>query len=239
MQRAIVGFDQDDLGDWRAVLACGHRQHVRHNPPLVERPWVLTAEGRSRFIGAVLDCRACDEGEPVSDAMISPEGLAAIYAQFEADLARYIRSHVAPDAADDILLDVYQAIHAQAGDLDESDGLVSRLDQIVHEAIGNRAGRAQPGAGDHAAAAELSFAVRAFLACLPGPFRQALLLVDFQGLTADELADRLDISPTEARSRIGQGREMLREALSDWCHFAAEGDGAVLAYRAGCPACVA
>ncbi len=38
MNQPIVGFEQDELGDWRAILACGHRQHVRDNPPLVSRP---------------------------------------------------------------------------------------------------------------------------------------------------------------------------------------------------------
>lgn len=61
MEQPIVGFDQDEFGDWRAILACGHRQHVRHNPPLVERPWVLTEEGRRGFLGHRLDCRWCDE----------------------------------------------------------------------------------------------------------------------------------------------------------------------------------
>ncbi|MCB1185380.1 DUF3565 domain-containing protein, partial [bacterium] len=33
----ITGFIQDEAGDWIALLACGHRRHVRHRPPLVER----------------------------------------------------------------------------------------------------------------------------------------------------------------------------------------------------------
>ncbi len=61
MEQVIVGFEQDDAGDWRAILACGHRQHVRHNPPLVERPWVRTKEGRRRFLGFPLECKVCDE----------------------------------------------------------------------------------------------------------------------------------------------------------------------------------
>lgn len=64
LKQAIVGFEQDEVGDWRAILACGHRQHVRHNPPLVSRPWVLTAAGRRRFLGYELDCLLCDEAEP-------------------------------------------------------------------------------------------------------------------------------------------------------------------------------
>lgn len=61
MKQKIIGFDQDEAGDWRAILACGHRQHIRHNPPLAERPWVLTESGRERFLGHELDCKLCDE----------------------------------------------------------------------------------------------------------------------------------------------------------------------------------
>jgi hypothetical protein len=61
MKQKIVSFDQDEVGDWRAILVCGHRQHVRHNPPLVNRLWVQTEAGRSRFLGYELDCKLCDE----------------------------------------------------------------------------------------------------------------------------------------------------------------------------------
>jgi Protein of unknown function (DUF3565) len=61
MQRAIVGFDQDEVGDWIALLECGHRQHVRHRPPWHERPWVLTQQGRAQQLGSPLQCRICDE----------------------------------------------------------------------------------------------------------------------------------------------------------------------------------
>lgn len=61
MKRKITGFQTDDRGDWRAALECGHFQHVRHNPPLTLRPWVLTEEGRASHIGFELDCKRCDE----------------------------------------------------------------------------------------------------------------------------------------------------------------------------------
>ena len=37
--------------DWVAELECGHNQHVRHNPPWTNRPWVVTPEGRARVLG--------------------------------------------------------------------------------------------------------------------------------------------------------------------------------------------
>ncbi len=61
MKRTIIDFEQDEVGDWRAVLDCGHRQHVRHNPPLVSRPWVLTEAGRNQFLGHELICKQCEE----------------------------------------------------------------------------------------------------------------------------------------------------------------------------------
>lgn len=61
MKQKIISFDQDEAGDWRAELACGHFQHVRHKPPLIVRDWVLTAKGRHEKIGALLDCKKCDE----------------------------------------------------------------------------------------------------------------------------------------------------------------------------------
>ena len=61
VHRQIVGFHQDEQGDWVAELACGHNQHVRHRPPWTNRPWVVTPEGRQARIGAELDCKRCDE----------------------------------------------------------------------------------------------------------------------------------------------------------------------------------
>jgi hypothetical protein len=61
MRRRIVGFDRDDESHWRVELDCGHFQHVRHDPPLSTRPWVLTEEGRASRLGLELDCKRCDE----------------------------------------------------------------------------------------------------------------------------------------------------------------------------------
>jgi hypothetical protein len=61
MKQRIVGFERDDEGHWRALLECGHRQHVRHDPPLVTRAWVLTESGRASRLGLELDCKLCEE----------------------------------------------------------------------------------------------------------------------------------------------------------------------------------
>jgi len=60
VERRISGYHQDEEGHWVAELECGHRQHVRHNPPWVNRPWVTTEEGRTAALGTTLDCKKCD-----------------------------------------------------------------------------------------------------------------------------------------------------------------------------------
>ncbi len=63
-ERRIVGFHLDRESDWVAELECGHNQHLRHNPPWTNRPWVITIEGRASKLGAALNCTKCDEGAP-------------------------------------------------------------------------------------------------------------------------------------------------------------------------------
>jgi len=63
MQRRITGFVLDEHGDWIASLDCGHRQHVRHDPPFTSRPWVVSSEGRADRIGSGWPCSLCDRFE--------------------------------------------------------------------------------------------------------------------------------------------------------------------------------
>ena len=61
MNQPIIGFHQDEEGDWVADLACGHGQHVRHNPPWSVRPWVTSQESRNERLGEPLNCKRCEE----------------------------------------------------------------------------------------------------------------------------------------------------------------------------------
>jgi hypothetical protein len=60
----ITGYHRDEEGHWVAQLACGHNQHVRHDPPMETRQWVLTRNGRDAMIGFELRCKKCFEGAP-------------------------------------------------------------------------------------------------------------------------------------------------------------------------------
>lgn len=80
MKQPITGFHLDEENHWVADLACGHRQHMRHDPPWMERPWLLTEEGRRSRLGVELDCKRCDEaGRAVAEAV--REALASVARQ--------------------------------------------------------------------------------------------------------------------------------------------------------------
>jgi hypothetical protein len=64
MKQPITGYHKDEEDHWVAELACGHNQHVRHNPPLVSRPWVESESGRTSMLGHELNCKKCDSGAP-------------------------------------------------------------------------------------------------------------------------------------------------------------------------------
>jgi len=74
MERAITGFHRDEQQHWVAELSCGHFQHVRHDPPWQERPWVVIEAGRAAMLGKFLDCRKCDAGAPPDMMRPEPDG---------------------------------------------------------------------------------------------------------------------------------------------------------------------
>lgn len=61
MERKIIGFHQDQRGGWVAELECGHGQHVRHDPPFQDRAWIVTPDGRAKFVGVRVVCKLCAE----------------------------------------------------------------------------------------------------------------------------------------------------------------------------------
>lgn len=63
-EQAIIGYHLDEVGDWVAQLACGHNQHVRHQPPWIVRKWVTTTQGRAAMIGHLLVCKKCQSLAP-------------------------------------------------------------------------------------------------------------------------------------------------------------------------------
>ena len=103
-------------------------------------------------------------------------------------------------------------------------------DELVHEDAREADNRAQQ---------ELARCLVPLLDELPKPYSQALRLAEFEGITQREVASRLGLSLSGAKSRVQRGRKMLREVLLKCCRVELDRRGGVVDYdaRDGCGAC--
>lgn len=172
-----------------------------------------------------------------------------VYNDFHSKLRSFTLRQVSDaDLADDILQDVYLRIHSHIQDLRDTDRLESWLFQVTRNAIADHFRRARPQAElpdslpapveeEPDTASELAASIGDMVRCLPPKYRQALELTDLQGLSQAELAERLSISLSGAKSRVQRAREKLKEAFLDCCHFEFDRYGRVIDAQANCPEC--
>jgi RNA polymerase sigma-70 factor, ECF subfamily len=66
---------------------------------------------------------------------------------------------------------------------------------------------------------------------LPEPYRSALQLTEFKGVSQVELARKIGLSVSAAKSRVQRARTMLREEMERCCRWETDGYGAVLDVR--------
>ena len=176
-----------------------------------------------------------------------------IWHEFAAKLGQFIRARVADLAtAEDILQDVFVKIQARLNQLEDPAKLQGWLYLIARNAIIDHYRTrkettevpeslpAEPPENDPEMEG-LKAAFRRMIYSLPEPYRDALVLTEFDGLTQKELAERLGISLSGAKSRVQRGREKLKEMLHECCTFEFDRRGRVIdcAPRAegGCQEC--
>lgn len=73
--------------------------------------------------------------------------------------------------------------------------------------------------------------VTSIVAKLPEPYRGALQLTEFEGMSQVELAGKIGLSVSAAKSRVQRARGMLREEMERCCRWEIDGYGAVLDVR--------
>ena len=166
-----------------------------------------------------------------------------IWEEFSQSLLGFIRRRVNdPDDAEDILQEVFLKIHTKIDTLEDGDRLVPWLYQITRNTIIDYYRSRRPADElpeslvvdlepvESDPTAQLAAGLREFMTCLPDKYRRALVLTELDGLKQAELAGRMGISVSGAKSRVQRGREMLRQALLECCHFEFDRRGGVLDY---------
>lgn len=163
-----------------------------------------------------------------------------IWHEFADRLGRFIRARVKdPAAAEDILQDVFVKIQARLDQLKDPAKLQSWLYLITRNAIIDHYRTrketvelpetlAAETDGPDGEVEELKAAFRRMIYSLPEPYREAVVLTEFEGLTQQHLADRLGISLSGAKSRVQRGRQQLKQMLHECCAFEFDRRGKVI-----------
>lgn len=66
---------------------------------------------------------------------------------------------------------------------------------------------------------------------LPEKYSQALNLVEIGDLSQIQLAEKLDISVSGAKSRVQRGRRLLKNSLLECCHYEFDRYGTIISYH--------
>lgn len=88
----------------------------------------------------------------------------------------------------------------------------------------------EPTEDDREAARSLAGCVSIFVARMPSPYREAVTLVELEGLTIREAADMAGISVSGMKSRVKRGRAQLRQMFDACCEIALDARGKVIDY---------
>jgi len=175
-----------------------------------------------------------------------------VWETFHVPLQQFIRNRVSDDAtAEDLLQDVFLKIHQHVETLEDVKKLESWIYKLTRNAIIDyyrstrqttsldvpEALQLPEDLPDEDVVSELFPSVRAMVMSLPAQDRQALILTEYQGLTQKELAERLGLSVSGAKSRVQRARVKLKQQLLDCCHFELDRRGHVIDYQPRCACC--
>ena len=144
-------------------------------------------------------------------------------------LRRFVRARVSsPDEADDIVQEVCLRAVSRVETVRDAERVESWLFQIARHAIIDHYRRTRSAAPlppdligvesiDEPPAPDLSRCLPSLLAGMAEPDREALRLTAVEGLKQRELAERLGISYSGAKSRVQRARLRLRELVEACC----------------------
>jgi RNA polymerase sigma-70 factor, ECF subfamily len=177
----------------------------------------------------------------------------SVWADLHANIRGFVARRVRQQAdVDDVVQRVFLQVHRALPTLRETDKLHAWIYQTARRAIAdfyrtpshNRelaAGSAQDfdteriasdvPESDDTASRELVACLGPLMRSLTAAERDALQMVEFDGLTQVEAAAQLGLSVSGMKSRVQRARSHLRSALLDCCRIALDRRGGVISYE--------
>ncbi|HUO85810.1 MAG TPA: sigma-70 family RNA polymerase sigma factor [Thermoanaerobaculia bacterium] len=176
---------------------------------------------------------------------------------FVEGLRRFVARRVPAQDADDVAQEVMVRLHQGAASLRDAERAESWVFAVARRTIADyyrsrganptAAGGepadelADPGAlpakgfgrfaGGHSAHEEVLSWLRPMAEELPETYREPLLLADFEGVPQAEIARRLGLSLSGAKSRVQRARTLLGEHLARCCEVELDSEGRVADFR--------
>ena len=192
----------------------------------------------------------------MSDAAPPPPVTSEVWVRFRGGLLRFLLSRLPTVAdAEDVLQDVFIRIHQGLGHVERPDRLQSWVYGIARRAVADfyrergrrpdmtaeevtaeptvepEAPNLAPYRGEHDVHEEVLSWLVPMIEALPEGYREAVRLADIEGLTQQEVADRLGLSLSGAKSRVQRGRALLGDVLRACCEIEFGADGRAVEYR--------
>lgn len=165
-----------------------------------------------------------------------------IWTDFNKELKAFILSKTQNAAdADDILQDVFIKIIRNLDKVSQAENLRHYLFGIVRNAINDYFRNRKLAVTDAEIEEKLTneenqslnttiaeCCIKPFIHKLPKNYRDALLITEFQDISQKDLAERLNISYSGAKSRVQRGKEKLRALIFECCAFQSDKYGNLL-----------
>lgn len=181
-----------------------------------------------------------------------------VWQQVHDGLRGFIAKRVAdPAEVEDILQEVFLRIHQRIDGLKDPRRVISWIYQLTRHAVIDhyrKPGRRQEvpaglaadmettglattpvsldgGEGSGQVRRELAGCLRPMLNRLSPDYRDAIMLVELEGLTQQAAAERLGLSLSGMKSRVQRGRKQLRQMLEACCLIQLDRRGGVAEYE--------
>lgn len=225
---------------------------IRQNVPARSQPQghVVRPDNRANVAAGA----GCGESLPTDEqqASLTRDGARMI----ETRLRPFVARRVPASDVDDVLQDIFVRMQRGLPSLRDQQRLSSWLFQVARSAIAERGrdrgrhavvdgdGGAELPApvddDDREAAQSLAGCVSPLVAQLPSPYREAVTLVELEGLTVRDAAQMVGMTVSGMKSRVSRGRAQLRRIFEQCCDIVLDARGKVTDYaprRQSCGPC--
>ena len=146
-----------------------------------------------------------------------------------------------PELTKDIVQDVFLKVFTKFDTLKNKEKLVSWIYQITRNEIIShfRKLKFETSSDDieaedetsNSLTSELTHCINPFINTLPEKYKQAIIMADIENIPQKEIAERLNISYSGAKSRVQRARELLKCAYDQCCEISTDVYGDVIDYK--------